>query len=169
MYACGQRFMLARNKLDELKDATSCKDVWKVIQQGFYVETPCHSMARPGKIMAGVCVCVCVHAQASHTAVAWGDGNMAWIGLGITMSPCTGPAMAMLQNWLRTPDIAWLWRGRHSHHDVAEGAGWVRLHHSDAGHSAAMGGDGPGDVARLEAPHARGQTQRCLCESLHNR
>ena len=119
--------------------------------------------------MAGVCVCVCVHAQASHTAVAWGDGNMAWIGLGITMSPCTGPAMATLQNWLRTPDIAWLWRGRHSHHDVAEGAGWVRLHHSDAGHSAAMGGDGPGDVARLEAPHARGQAQRCLCESLHNR
>ena len=28
-------------------------DVWNVIQQGFYVETPCHSIARPGKLMAG--------------------------------------------------------------------------------------------------------------------
>jgi tetratricopeptide (TPR) repeat protein len=48
-----QRFMLPRNKLDQLKEAKSCQDVWDVMQQGFYVETPCHSIARPGKIMAG--------------------------------------------------------------------------------------------------------------------
>ena len=33
--------------------STMCHDMWDVVQQGFYVETPCHSMARPGKIMAG--------------------------------------------------------------------------------------------------------------------
>jgi hypothetical protein len=48
-----QRFMLPRSKLDALKQASSCHDMWDVVQQGFYVETPCHSMARPGKIMAG--------------------------------------------------------------------------------------------------------------------
>jgi len=48
-----QRFMLPRTKLDTLKEASSCHDVWNVIQQGFYVETPCHSLARPGKLMAG--------------------------------------------------------------------------------------------------------------------
>jgi hypothetical protein len=48
-----QRFMLPRNKLDQLQEAKCCQDVWDVMQQGFYVETPCHSIARPGKIMAG--------------------------------------------------------------------------------------------------------------------
>ena len=28
-----QRFMLPRNKLDTLKEATSCQDVWNVIQK----------------------------------------------------------------------------------------------------------------------------------------
>jgi len=48
-----QRFMLPRSKLDSLQEATNCHDLWDVMQQGFYVETPCHSIARPGKIMAG--------------------------------------------------------------------------------------------------------------------
>eukprot|EP00960_Hanusia_phi_P038138 753295-Hanusia_phi.AAC.5 len=48
-----QRFMLPPNKIDQLKEAKTCQDLWDVMQQGFYVETPCHSIARPGKIMAG--------------------------------------------------------------------------------------------------------------------
>jgi len=48
-----QRFMLPRQKLADLDNATDCKGLWDVMQQGFYVETPCHSIARPGKIMAG--------------------------------------------------------------------------------------------------------------------
>jgi len=48
-----QRFMLPRSKLDQLQEAKSCHDMWEVMQQGFYVETPCHSIARPGKSMAG--------------------------------------------------------------------------------------------------------------------
>jgi len=48
-----QRFMLPRQKLDQLEKATDCQGLWDVMQQGFYVETPCHSIARPGKIMAG--------------------------------------------------------------------------------------------------------------------
>ena len=48
-----QRFMLPRNKLSQLQEAKSCEDMWDVMQQGFYVETPCHSNARTGKTMAG--------------------------------------------------------------------------------------------------------------------
>ena len=62
-----QRFMLARNKLDTLKEATCCQDVWNVIQQvgagvgaGVGVGVGVGLRMTYGTSSSSRCMCVCV-------------------------------------------------------------------------------------------------------------
>jgi hypothetical protein len=48
-----QRFYIPPERLSKLDSVKNVHTLYAVVQQPFYVETPCHSIAQPGKTMAG--------------------------------------------------------------------------------------------------------------------